>query len=185
MSKDPYKIIDSKPSWSSRLGSSVVAVGSVATAIAITVPGLPGYEFLSPSEAAGPQSSSDNSDPLLSGQTIASDAAEVTRTTPASTSSATKLNGIDSVKVSPKPKKALELPGIESGNTSSSTPYSGSGGSAPGSGADPGNTSSPTPGGGTGGSYEDEDSSGEDSYGEDSSGGEDSYGEDSSGGEDD
>jgi len=160
MSKDPYKIVDSKPSWSSRLGSSVVAVGSVATAIAITVPGLPGYEFLSPSEAAGPQSSSDSSQPLVSGQTIANDAAEVTRTTPASTTSATKLKGIDSEKVASKPKKALELPGIESGNTSSSTPYAGSDGANPGSGSDPGNTSSPTPGGG-----DDEDSSGEDSSG--------------------
>ena len=43
MSKDPYKIVNAKPSWASKLASGTVALGSVATAIVITVPGLPGY----------------------------------------------------------------------------------------------------------------------------------------------
>ena len=46
MSRDPYKIVDTKPSWVSKLSSGAVALGSVATAVVITVPGLPGYEML-------------------------------------------------------------------------------------------------------------------------------------------
>ncbi|CAB4639175.1 unannotated protein [freshwater metagenome] len=46
MTKDPYKIVDTKPSWVSKLGAGALALGSVATAIAVTVPGLPGYDIL-------------------------------------------------------------------------------------------------------------------------------------------
>lgn len=46
MIKDPYKIVDTKPSWVSKLGAGVVALGSVAMALALTVPGLPGYDVL-------------------------------------------------------------------------------------------------------------------------------------------
>ena len=44
MTKDPYKIVDTKPSWASKLGGGVLVLGSAAVALAITVPGLPGYD---------------------------------------------------------------------------------------------------------------------------------------------
>ena len=45
MTRDPYKIVDTKPSWVSKLGAGVVAIGSIAMAIVITVSGLPGYDI--------------------------------------------------------------------------------------------------------------------------------------------
>lgn len=165
MTKDPYKIVDTKPSWSSRLGSGVVALGSVATAVVITVPGLPGYEFLSqsattldgvsvPSELQG--NDSENS----AGNAFSTLATSSQQFGTSPSGAASLNNGTTSARsqsaIAGAPGSAaqaettLSLPGVNSGNTSSPTPYSAgqSGATNPtGGNASAGNTSSPTPGG--------------------------------------
>lgn len=173
MSKDPYKIVDSKPSWSSRLGSGVVALGSVATAVVITVPGLPGYEFLSQSgvafdgvsvpagaQAPGTENSADNGLPVGATSTLqqfgitTSGAASLGGSTSSPQTQATLTGAPNSAGQTPA---SLSLPGVSSGNTSSPTPWSsgGTGVNTPAAGSiASGNTTSPTPysSGGTGAS---------------------------------
>lgn len=159
MSKDPYKIVDTKPSWSSKLGSGVVALGSVATAIVITVPGLPGYQLLSEANAvvngttpidAQTTSGEGSSVELGPSATAVSNPANsgTIALTGNSNSSQTQtaLSGIKSSKG--QPSTQLSLPGVTSGNTSSPTPgtWSGSGTNASAGGSTAtGNTTSPTP----------------------------------------
>ncbi|CAB4639162.1 unannotated protein [freshwater metagenome] len=187
MPKDPYKIVDTKPSWVSKLSSGAVALGSVATAVVITVPGLPGYDILT-QLATGPEAQPTNSDSLGSGvadpnQPQEPVSAQAVSIVPASSNSSPASVGASAKQV-PKPAAAksgapksgatLALPGINSGNTSSPTP-SGSGGSASnagsnvGSGTSSGNTSSPTPSGGSSASGNssyngDDDYDGDDNY---------------------
>jgi hypothetical protein len=130
MSKDPYKIVDSKPSWMSKLSSGAVALGSVATAVVITVPGLPGYDIftqiavgsdgqvLDSGSAAtdasiGAAGSSQAQDPT-SARAISVGTANSTIGSASTTSPATSS--------SPATGATLALPGITSGNTSSPTP---------------------------------------------------------------
>lgn len=190
MTRDPYKIVDTKPSWVSKLSSGAVALGSVATAVVITVPGLPGYDVLT-QLATGPEAQPTSSDSLSPGvaesnQPLGPASAQTVSIVPASSDSSitpvadlAKNSSKPAAAASEAPKSAatLALPGISSGTTSSPTP-SGSGGSSSnagsttGSGTSAGNTSSPTPSGGssTGGSssyngdddYEDEDEDEED-----------------------
>jgi hypothetical protein len=164
MSKDPYKIVDTKPSWSSKLGSGVVALGSVATAIVITVPGLPGYQLLSEANdvingtnpIGGQTTSGDtNAVDLGASETQTSNSANSGNVAlTGNSNSATAQTPIQSVLAGPKsspsqPSTQLSLPGVSSGNTTSPTPgtWSGNGSNAnAGGNTATGNTTSPTPG---------------------------------------
>lgn len=167
MSKEPYKIVNATTSWTSKLGSGAVALGSVATAIVITVPGLPGYEFLDQNQGEQPQSDLAQSvdQELVNGVVAMAATAENTsvnsETALTSSSPNSSLTVNSETDVSPKPKTQSEapilaLPGIDSGNTSSATPYGSEGASASNASGstNTGNTSSPTP---AGGEYDDDD----------------------------
>lgn len=157
MSKDPYKIVDSKPSWSSKLGSGIVALGSVATAIVITVPGLPGYQLLSEANAvlidANPIKAlsplGDNSVPgtiQSTNQTIGRTRTGNTVLTGSANSTQAPVSGNQTT--NGQISEQLTLPGVPSGNTTSPTPgsWSGSGSNANAGGSTAsGNTTSPTP----------------------------------------
>lgn len=155
MSKDPYKIINAKPGWASKLASGGVAIGSVATAIVITVPGLPGYETLSQALAAGNQQELTNPSGVAQGS----------QTNSTSPSQVPGLNVIGSSAVPNDSKLStstkilsarLSLPGISTANTSSPTPLASAYSSAATGSQTSGNVSSPTPSGSTVG-YEDDD----------------------------
>ena len=47
MKNNPYKVDNGSSGFLSALGSGAIAVGSVATAIVVVVPGMPGYELIS------------------------------------------------------------------------------------------------------------------------------------------
>lgn len=159
MSKDPYKIVDTKASWSSKLGSGVVALGSVATAIVITVPGLPGYQLLSEANAvvndsnpidaqtATGEGSSVELGPSATAVSNPANSGSIALTGNSNSSQTqTVLSGPKSSKG--QPSSQLSLPGVTSGNTSSPTPSaaSGSGANASAGGStSTGNTTSPTP----------------------------------------
>ena len=134
MSRDQYKIVNSKPSWGSKLASGTVALGSVATAIVITVPGLPGYEILN--QASGAFGQQDQSS-----AGVASLDSQANSTTPSNLPASLTSGAVDpalqqsvSVKSLASPvqvgpnSSVLSLPGITAGNTSSPTPYGFSGG---------------------------------------------------------
>ncbi|MCF8525319.1 MAG: hypothetical protein K9G10_02725 [Rhodoluna sp.] len=164
MSKDPYKIVNSKPGWASKLASGGIAIGSVATAIVITVPGLPGYETLSQALASGTQqgvtnpngssqgSQANSTSPSdVPGQTLIGSSA-VANDPKVSTSA--KVLG-SSIKPTLSSSK-LTLSGISTANTSSPTPLASAYSSAATGSQTSGNVSSPTPSGSTVG-YEDDD----------------------------
>lgn len=160
MNKEPYKIIDVKPSWTSKLGSGIVAVGSVATAIVITVPGLPGYEILSQAQESQ-DSQGTEAQPETTVDTAAANSVSLVNANsvdPVSSEVGVQAQTLgEVVNQDPAPsEQVLSLPGIDSGNTSSPTPYGSSEASGNNSsgGTAAGNTSSPTPGGSE---YEDDD----------------------------
>ena len=179
MSKDPYRIVDSKPSWFSKLGSGAVALGSVATAIVITVPGFPGYQFLSQAEVAfngvSAPAGDQSSDPSISAEGLSQNLTNsFSSQTGASATSTVSLGGSlpspssqvsnNAAALASQPSTSLKLPSVNSGNTSSPTPYSSgqTGANTPAGGnTAAGNTSSPTPGGSESEYEEDED---EDEY---------------------
>ena len=160
MSKDPYRIVDTKPSWSSRLGSGAVALGSVATAIVITVPGLPGYQLLSEANAvisgatntSGLATSTGETDVIGTGQSAAqtSELGATGTLSSAGISSPAKAQTVSTGGSSStgQPPLQLSLPGVASGNTSSPTPTPAGGWTATttsGGSTATGNTTSPTP----------------------------------------
>jgi hypothetical protein len=167
MAKDPYKIVNSKPGWASKFASGSVALGSVATAIVITVPGLPGYEVLSQALASDTAQDATNPNGVSQGS-------ETSSTSPSgvpagtnrvsSSSKATSLLTLDgkplsSSLLSATKSSTLTLPGISAGNTSSPTPYSTVSSSATSGSQSAGNVSSPTPSGSSSNSedeYEDD-----------------------------
>lgn len=163
MSKDPYKIVNSKPSWASKLATGGVALGSVATAIVITVPGLPGYETLSQAFESGGQQEVTNSSGLGQGsQSESTSPSQVSgQNSTGSSTVATDLKLSTSTKT--LSSATLALPGISSGNTSSPTPYSTVSSSTGVGGQASGNVSSPTPSGSTSG-YEDDEYEEENEY---------------------
>lgn len=154
MSQDPYKIVDTKPAWYSRFGSVAVAVGSVATAVVLTVPGMPGSAALNQSATTADQNTQTLDQAKTSPELAPTTQTAVESPAPVVQSVPTEQN---LAKIATAPKKAapLALEGIATGNTSSPTPYSaGNGSGSNTSGTEMGNTSSPTP---TGGSYGDDD----------------------------
>ena len=156
MSKDPYKIVNSKPSWASKLATGGVALGSVATAIVITVPGLPGYETLSQAFGSGAQQEVSNSSGL--GQGSQGDSASPSQVSGQNSTGSSTVARDPKLSTSTKTLSSatLTLPGINSGNTSSPTPYSAVSSSTGVGGQASGNVSSPTPSGSTSG-YEADD----------------------------
>lgn len=161
MSKDPYKIVNAKPSWASKLASGTVALGSVATAIVITVPGLPGYEVLNQASgvvgqqnqaSAGMASLDSKGTPVSPSDLLAGVAVD-----PASQQSLSGQALASSVQTGAT-ASALTLPGIKTGNTSSPTPYAAASLTTGSGNPDLGNISSPTPyGSDDEDEYEDED----------------------------
>jgi hypothetical protein len=166
MSKDPYKIVNSKPSWASKLATGGVALGSVATAIVITVPGLPGYETLSQAFGSGAQQEVTNSSGL--GQGSQSDSTSPSEVSGQNSTGSSTVARDPKLSTSTKTLSSatLTLPGISSGNTSSPTPYSTVSSSTGVGGQASGNVSSPTPSGSTSG-YEADEYEEEDEYEED------------------
>ena len=156
MSKDPYKIVNSKPSWASKLATGGVALGSVATAIVITVPGLPGYETLSQAFGSAAQQEVSNSSGL--GQGSQSDSTSPSEVSGQNSTGSSTVARDPKLSTSTKTLSSatLTLPGISSGNTSSPTPYSTVSSSTGVGGQASGNVSSPTPSGSTSGYEEDE-----------------------------
>ena len=149
MPKDPYKIVNSKPSWASKLATGGVALGSVATAIVITVPGLPGYETLSQAFGSGAQQEVTNSSGL--GQGSQSNSTSPSQVSGQNSTGSSTVARDPKLSTSTKTLSAatLTLPGISSGNTSSPTPYSTVTSSTGVGGQATGNVSSPTPSGST------------------------------------
>jgi hypothetical protein len=134
MSKNPYKIVNAKPSWASKLASGTVALGSVATAIVITVPGLPGYEALNQASGAVDQQQTESTGlaPLNSQASVSTPsdlpadlAANVVDPTTQQTLGSQVL--ASSLQIGTN-STVLTLPGITAGNTSSPTPYGSSSG---------------------------------------------------------
>ena len=156
MPKDPYKIVNSKPGWASKLASGGVAIGSVATAIVITVPGLPGYETLSQALASGTQQEVTNPNAVAQGpQTNSISPSNVPGQTPIGSSavaSDSKLSTVTKVLSSSE----LTLSGISSANTSSPTPAATAYSSGSTGSQAAGNVSSPTTSG-SNSEYEDND----------------------------
>ncbi len=148
MSKDPYKIVNAKPSWASKLASGTVALGSVATAIVITVPGLPGYEVLN--QASGITGQQDQASAGLAAldsqgnSTSPSNIPGAVAIDPALQQPASGLTLSSSIP-NGKSSTTLTLPGLNSGNTSSPTPYSAASASSGSATQTIGNVSSPTP----------------------------------------
>lgn len=157
MSQEPYKIVDTKPAWYSRFGSVAVAVGSVATAVVLTVPGMPGSAALNQSAAPVDQNTQtpDQANTLPettpAPQTAVESPAPVVQALPME-------ENIAQIATAPTKVDPLVLDGISTGNTSSPTPYSaGNGSGSNTSGTESGNTSSPTPAGGSYGDDDDDD----------------------------
>jgi hypothetical protein len=157
MSQEPYKIVDTKPAWYSRFGSVAVAVGSVATAVVLTVPGMPGSAALNQSAAPAdlktqtPDQANTLPEATPAPQTAVESPAPVVQALPIEENVAKKATA-------PKKVAPLVLDGISTGNTSSPTPYSaGNGSGSNTSGTETGNTSSPTPAGGSYGDDDDDD----------------------------
>lgn len=150
MSKDPYKIVNAKPSWASKLASGTVALGSVATAIVITVPGLPGYEVLN--QVSGITGQQDQASAGLSAldsqgnSTSPSNIPGAVAIDPALQQPASGLTLSSSIP-NGKSSTTLTIPGLNSGNTSSPTPYSAASASSGSATQTIGNVSSPTPNG--------------------------------------
>jgi hypothetical protein len=149
MSKDPYKIVNAKPSWASRLASGTVALGSVATAIVITVPGLPGYEVLKQASGVTGQQDQANAGVLpLDSQGNSTSPSNLPPTTsvvdPALQQSVSGQVLSSSIS-NGKSLTTLTLPGLSAGNTTSPTPYSAASATSGSASQTIGNISSPTP----------------------------------------
>lgn len=160
MSKDPYKIVNAKPSWASKLASGTVALGSVATAIVITVPGLPGYEVLNLAAGiTGQQDQLNTANTPVDAQGNQSSPTNIPASANAGTAIQQSLNGqsFASGVQAGNSSATLSLPGLKAGNTTSPTPYAATSANAGSGNAQSGNVSSPTPHASQGGDeYEDE-----------------------------
>lgn len=164
MKNSPYKVDNGSSKFLSTLGSGVVAVGSVATAIVVVVPGMPGYELIASGiESTGvgivPLSnpSVDGTSPIEGQASVLSSDSNSVSVGPASTTTSlfpSPNSEVSDPSAAPKsPLAAAPAPtpsGSEPGNTSSPTPGGGTwadGGSSSGGGS--GNTTSPTPSSGS------------------------------------
>lgn len=153
MSQEPYKIVDTKTAWYSKLGSVAVAVGSVATAVVLTVPGMPGSATLNQNLSTAAQKTQGSEQASTSTGSAPSSSAAVGNPAQVDQLLTTGQN-VGQTAANPNQVASLVLGGITTGNTSSPTPYSASNGSGSNtSGNGIGNTSSPTP---AGGAYDDD-----------------------------